>query len=247
MTRLACALLLALGFTTLAMAQEKPKTGFVTKTFKNADGSTSQYVIFVPHNYDGTKEFPVILFLHGAGETKGGKKMPVEVGIGPAIKKREKDFPFIVVIPQAEAAKSKIGGRWYADAPDGKRAIAILDEVMKEYRVDPKRQYLTGLSMGGFGTWHMAFSHPDRWAAIAPVCGGGDPKAAEKIKHIPTWVFHGADDPTVKADLSRSMVDALKKAGAEPKYTEYPGVGHNSWDRAYGTDELYTWFLKHKK
>jgi predicted peptidase len=247
MTRLACALLLALGFTTLAMAQEKPKTGFVTKTFKNADGSTSQYVIFVPHNYDGTKEFPVILFLHGAGETKGGKKMPVEVGIGPAIKKREKDFPFIAVIPQAEAAKSKIGGRWYADAPDGKRAIAILDEVMKEYRVDPKRQYLTGLSMGGFGTWHMAFSHPDRWAAIAPVCGGGDPKAAEKIKHIPTWVFHGADDPTVKADLSRSMVDALKKAGAEPKYTEYPGVGHNSWDRAYGTDELYTWFLKHKK
>jgi predicted peptidase len=250
MIRVACALLLALGFTSLAMAQDKPKTGFVNKTFKNADGTTSQYVVFVPRDYDGTKEYPVILFLHGAGETKSdktGAKMPVNVGIGPAIKKREKDFPFIVVIPQAEAAKSKIGGRWHADAPDGKRAIAILDEVMKEYKVDAKRQYLTGLSMGGFGTWHMAFSHPDRWAAIVPICGGGDPKGAEKIKDIPCWCFHGADDPTVKADLSRSMIEAIKKAGGEPKYTEYPGVGHNSWDKAYGTDELYTWLLEHRK
>jgi predicted peptidase len=247
MIRVAVALSLALGLTSLAMAQDKPRTGFVEKTFKNADGTTSPYVVFVPHDYDGKKEYPIILFLHGAGETKGGKKMPVEVGIGPAIKKREKDFPFIVVIPQAEAAKSKVGGRWYADAQDGKRALAMLDEVMKEYKVDAKRQYLTGLSMGGFGTWHIAFRHADRWAAVAPICGGGDPKAAEKLKDLPIWCFHGADDTVVRPDLSRTMIDAIKKAGGEPKYTEYPGVGHNSWDKAYGTDELYTWFLKHSK
>ena len=250
MIRIVCALLLALGFTSLAMAQDKPKTGFVEKTFKNADGTTSPYVVFVPHDYDGTKEYPIILFLHGAGETKSAKKgakMPVEVGIGPAIKKREKDFPFIVVIPQAESAKTRVGGRWYADAPDGKRALAMLDEVMKEYKVDTKRQYLTGLSMGGFGTWSHAAAHADRWAAIAPICGGGDPKAAEKLKDLPIWCFHGADDSVVKADLSRTMIEAIKKAGGDPKYTEYPGVGHNSWDKAYGTDELYTWFLKHSK
>jgi predicted peptidase len=231
------------------MAQDKPKTGFIDKTFKNADGTTSPYVLFVPHDYDGKKEYPIILFLHGAGETKSAKKgakMPVEVGIGPAIKKREKDFPFIVVIPQAEA-KSGVVGRWGAGAADGKRAIAMLDEVMKEYKVDPKRQYLTGLSMGGFGTWSHAAAHADRWAAIAPICGGGNVKDAEKLKDLPCWCFHGADDNVVRASLSRDMIDAIKKAGGDPKYTEYPGVGHNSWDKAYGTDELYTWFLKHKK
>ena len=140
--------------------------------------------MFVPHDYDGKKEYPVILFLHGAGETKNPKakkegKMPVEVGIGPAIKKREKTFPFIVVIPRAE------GFGWGADTANAKRALAMLDEVMKEYKVDPKRQYLTGLSMGGMGTWSIAMAHPDRFAAIVPICGRGDTKTAEKIKDLP--------------------------------------------------------------
>lgn len=246
MIRVAVVLSLALGLTSLAMAQDKPKTGFVEKTFKNADGTTSPYVVFVPKDYDGTKEYPIILFLHGAGETNNPKakkegKMPVEVGIGPAIKKREKDFPFIVVIPRAE------GFGWTATSANGKRALAMLDEVMKEYKVDPKRQYLTGLSMGGMGTWSIAIAHPDRFAAIAPICGRGDTSAAAKIKDLPCWCFHGDADTAVKVEGSREMIDAIKKAGGEPKYTEYPGVGHNSWDKAYGTDELYTWFLKHTK
>lgn len=229
-----------------ARADEKIKTGFVNKDFKNADGSISPYVVFVPHGYDGTKEYPTILFLHGAGETKQADakkngKMPVEVGLGPAIKKREKEFPFIVVIPRAE------GFGWTADTKNGKRALAILDEVQKAYKTDPKRQYLTGLSMGGFGTWSLAAAHPDRWAAIAPICGGGNPKDAEKIKDLPTWVFHGDADTAVKVERSREMVEALKKAGGSPKYDEYPKVGHNSWDKAYGTDELYTWLLEQKK
>lgn len=217
------------------------KTGFVDKVFKNSDGSESKYVVFVPHDYDGKTEVPVILFLHGSGETKGGSKMPVEVGIGPAVKKQANTFPALVVIPQCEKRP------WSAGSVDGKRAVAILDEVMKEYKVDSKRQYLTGLSMGGFGTWSHAAATPDRWAAIAPICGGGNVKDAAKIKDIPCWCFHGDKDTAVKVDLSRTMIEALKKAGGTPKYTEYPGVGHNSWDKAYAEKEFFPWLLAQKK
>ncbi len=243
MTRVSLALFLGL-LPAMSSAAEKPATGFLDKTFKNTDGTTSPYVVFVPGGYDGTKEFPVILFLHGAGETKTDKKggkMPVDVGIGPAIRKREKDFPFIVVIPQAE------GFGWGAETKNAKRALAMLDQVMKEYKADAKRQYLTGLSMGGMGTWSVAMAHPDRFAAIVPICGRGDTKAAEKIKDLPCWCFHGDADTAVKVEGSRDMIAAIKKAGGEPKYTEYPKVGHNSWDKAYGTDELYTWLLAQRK
>jgi predicted peptidase len=245
LSRLLLALGLFVGASLLpARADEKPKTGFVDKTFKNADGHESPYVLFVPKDYDGTKEVPVILFLHGAGETKSTKKdakMPVEVGIGTAIKKREKDFPFLVVIPQAE----NFG--WGADTANGKRALAILDEVIKEYKTDSKRQILTGLSMGGMGTWSIAVAHPDRFAAIVPICGRGDPSKAEKIKDLPCWAFHGDADGSVNVSGSRDMIEAIKKAGGSPKYTEYPKVGHNSWDMAYSTDELYKWMLDQKK
>jgi predicted peptidase len=228
-----------------ALAQD-PKTGFLDRTFKNADGTTSPYVVFVPHSYDGTKEYPVILFLHGAGETKSTKskkqgKMPVEVGIGPAIKTREKNFPFITVIPRAE------GFGWGADTANGKRAIAMLDEVMKEYKIDAKRQYLTGLSMGGSGTWSLAAAHPDRWAAIVPICFGGDPATAEKIKEIPCWVFLGDQDSPRLVDGTRAMVAALEKAGGKPRFTEYKWVGHDSWDPAYATNQLYAWMLQQSK
>lgn len=225
-------------FTAVVSAGDKPKTGFVDATFKNADGTTSPYVVFVPHEYDGTKEYPVILFLHGSGETKGGKKQPVEVGIGTAIKKQEKTFPFITVIPQSEKRT------WQADSDDGKRALAILDEVTKTYKTDPKRISLTGLSMGGVGTWSLAIAHPDKWAAIVPICGYGDPAAAEKIKDLPAWVFCGDKDASLLLDGSRKMVEALIKAGGRPTYTEYPGVGHNSWDGAYAEKELFPWLLK---
>jgi predicted peptidase len=185
------AAILAVFISHTALAEDAVKPGFHDKTYKNADGTTSPYVLFVPHGYDGTKEFPIILFLHGAGETKGGTKQPVEVGIGPAIKKQEKTFPAIVVIPQSEKRT------WQATSDDGKRAIAILDATVKELKVDKKRQYLTGLSMGGYGTWSNSAAHPDRWAAIVPICGGGNPKDAAKIKDIPCWNFHGDADTAV--------------------------------------------------
>ena len=237
-----------MGFASIAAGQDKPKTGFVDKTFKNADGTTSPYVVFVPQDYDGTKEYPVILFLHGAGETKNAKakkegKMPVEVGIGPAIKKREKTFPFIVVIPQAERLRL---GRGHAPTPSGHWRCST--RSMKEYKIDAKRQYLTGLSMGGMGTWSIAMAMPDRFAAIVPDLRPrrrrSRPRRSRTCRAGPSTATR---TPTVNVNGSRDMIEAIKKAGGNPKYTEYPGVGHNSWDKAYGTDELYTWLLEQKK
>lgn len=235
---LSCLCLFAFG---AAHSQDKDARGFVTRTFKDKDGD-AKYVLFVPHGYKGDADFPLIVFLHGAGEREGGSKQPVEVGIGPAIKKEEKTFPFFALIPRCKAAPNN----WLADGPDAQRTLAMLAEVQKDYKIDAKRIYLTGLSMGGYGTWSLAAKHPERWAAIVPVCGKGNPENGEKIKGIPCWAFHGDKDTAVKVEGSREMIEAIKKAGGNPKYTEYPGVGHNSWDMAYGTKELYDWLLTHK-
>ena len=236
----------ALLFATTALPAADTKAGFVTKSHKNADGTTCEYVVFVPHTYDGSKEFPIILFLHGAGETKGGQKMPVEQGIGPHIKRHEKTFPAFVVIPQSEKRT------WQADSDDGKRAMAMLDATMKEYKIDATRQYLTGLSMGGYGTWSHAAAYADRWACFAPICGGvrtaDDVKTtAEKVKGLPCWCWHGDKDTAVKVEKSRELIEAMKKLGAEPRYTELTHVGHNSWDAAYATPELVEWMMKQKR
>jgi predicted peptidase len=221
-----------------ARAADTDERGFLDRVYKDSDGKEAKYVLFVPHDYKGDEAYPVILFLHGAGETGNDGKKQASEGLGKAIKKREKDFPAIVVFPQSQKRT------WKANSDDGKRALEILELVQKEYKTDPKSVYLTGLSMGGYGTWSLAAKYPDKWAAMVPICGGGDPKDADKIKGIPCWCFHGDADPAVKVDRSRDMIEALKKAGSEPKYTEYPGVGHNSWDKAYATPELWDWLLK---
>jgi predicted peptidase len=218
-----------------------PEVGFLDRVHKDPDGKEAKYVLFVPHDYKGDRAYPLILFLHGAGETGFDGHKQARTGLGRAIRKREKDFPFFVLFPQSQKRT------WKADSPDADRALAILDETQKKYKIDPDRVYLTGLSMGGFGTWSLAFHHHDRWAAIVPICGGGDPRGAERIKDIPCWCFHGDKDRAVRVDLSRRMIEALKKAGAKPKYTEYEGVGHNCWDRAYATEELYDWLLKQRR
>jgi predicted peptidase len=167
---------------------------------------------------------------------------PVLQGIANAgikLKDKEKSFGFFVVFPQA-----RVKGSWKAGDPDANRAVAILEEVQKEYKIDAKRLYLTGLSMGGSGTWSLAAAHPDKWAAIAPICGRGEPDTASKIKDIPTWAFCGDQDNAKLVEANRTMIKALQGAGGKPRYSEYPFVGHNSWDSAYATPELYTWFLK---
>lgn len=221
---------------------EKPGKGFVERVWKDEAEKEHTFQVFIPHSYDGTQAMPLILFLHGAGEREGGRKGPAEEGLGPAIKKAgEAEFPFVVVFPRCQR-----GGFWRASSPDGKKAIGMLEQVIKELKIDEKRLYLTGLSMGGYGTWDFATQYPQRWAAIAPICGGGDPKAAESIKHIPCWCFHGDKDSAVPVARSREMLKALWAVGSHPNYIEYAGVGHNCWDLAYGMPELYRWFLRHR-
>jgi predicted peptidase len=222
------------------VARAEAKPGFHDRVHKDSDGREARYVLFVPHEYDGKNPVPVILFLHGAGETGTDGEKQARVGLGKFVRAHEKTFPFLVVFPQSQKRT------WGADSEDGKRALAILEEVQKEFATDPKRVYLTGLSMGGFGTWSLSTKYPDKWAAIVPICAGGNPKAADKIKHIPCWCFHGADDPRVNVEKSREMVAALKAAGGQPKYTEFPGVKHESWDKAYATKGLFEWMLEKK-
>jgi predicted peptidase len=219
-------------------AGDKTEHGFIDKVFKDKDGD-SKYVLFVPHTYKGDQDFPLILFLHGAGERGDDGERPVKQGIGNAIKFKEGEsrFPCFVIFPQC-----RIKGTWQAGGPDATRALGILDEVEKTYKIDRKRVYLTGLSMGGFGTWSLAAADPDRWAAIVPICGGGNPETASKIKDIPCWGFCGDQDKLIAG--MRTTIDALKRAGGTPRFSEFPYVGHNSWDSAYVTPELLPWLLK---
>jgi predicted peptidase len=229
------------GFSLLGVLQgaDAPTPGFHNKVYKDGD-QEAKYVVFIPHDYKGDEALPCILFLHGSGETGTDGLKQATQGLGNAIRKQEKAFPYIAVFPQSQ------NRTWRADSPDAERALAILGEVQKQYKVDPRRIYLTGLSMGGMGTWSVATRYPDRWAAIVPICGRGDPTQAAKIKDIPCWCFHGDADKAVPVTGSRDMIAAIKDAGGSPKYTEYPGVGHNSWDMAYATKEMWTWLAQQR-
>lgn len=210
-------------------------TGFSIRTVKTPQGER-QYTIYVPEGYDGTKTYPAILFLHGAGERGDDGVTPAQVGLGPAIFNRPGGIPAIAVFPQARQT-------WSADSADGVAALQALDDVMREYKVDPKRVILTGLSMGGRGSWDIGTAHPERFAAIVPICGPGDPAAVDRLKDLPIWTFCGDADRDETVLNLRSMVESLRKAGNAARLTEYRGVGHNSWDRAYGSPELIDWML----
>lgn len=219
------------------------------------DGREFPYVVYVPE--DVRRPAPVILFLHGAGERGSDGMKQTLVGIGPVLRKHPERVPAIVVMPQVPADQ-----RWLGDPADA--AMKALDASIAEFGGDPHRVYLTGLSMGGYGTWHLALAHPDRFAAIVPICGGllphetttsirqspltagtSDPYAftAKALKSIPVWIFHGGSDPIVPVSESRRMAEALRAENADVHFTEYRGVGHNSWDRAYAEEDLWRWMF----
>lgn len=197
----------------------------------------NEYLIFIPAGYSkGSKCLPLILFLHGAGERGRSIESVKRHGL-PKFLDSENDFPFIVASPQCREDM-----RW-----NPAELICFLDEVAAAYNADKSRIYLTGLSMGGFGTWLTALKYPDRFAAIAPVCGGGDPSIACNIKDLPVWAFHGAKDKVVPIERSIEMIDAIKYCGGSPLFTVYPDAGHDSWTETYNNPGLYEWFLKNKR
>jgi len=237
---LAAAALFGPGFVSAGAAEQEH--GFLERACRTPDGKEEvKYSLFVPYDYQGDKPYPLIVYLHGSGERGTDGKRPTNVGLGPAVRKQEKTFPFLVLFPQARR-------EWKVDSEDDRLTMAVLDDVQKNFQVDAQRISLTGMSLGGDGTWNLAVSHPDRWAAIVPVCGNGDPKEAGKIKDIPCWYFEGERDNKHDVENAHQMVQALKAAGGDPQYTEYPGMGHSIWNKVYGTPELYDWLLKqHRK
>ncbi len=217
-------------------------TGFVPRIFKD-DAGNHKYTVFVPHGYTPTKKWPVILFLHGAGERGTDGVLPTQYGLGPLIRLREANFPYIAVFPQSEEMHGRLLKGWSLDTADGKRAIKILEQVEKDYSVDPKREILTGWSMGGYGAWEMAAAFPDRWLSVVPVSGGGDEAWGEKLKNVPIWAWHGPKDRTVLAAETQKMLSAVRTAGGQPRYTEPPEGDHDVWQDAYDDDALYSWML----
>jgi len=198
-----------------------------------------QYLLFLPEGYGKKQQrWPVILFLHGAGE-RGSDLRKVKKHGPPKIVEKRKDFPFIVVSPQCPKDD------WWPDKTE--MLINLLDDIVARYNVDTERIYLTGLSMGGFGTWTLATKYPERFAAIAPICGGGKPIFAARLKDIPIWAFHGAKDKVVPLSESEEMVNAVNSKGGNAKLTVYPDAGHDCWTVTYNNQQLYDWFLQHKR
>jgi len=234
-------LLLVVGKPVTAAGQQ---TGFLDRVYRDTAGD-HKYVVFVPNNYKADKQWPVILYLHGAGQRGTDGKRQTTDGLGKFVKARAKTFPFLVVFPQCEDLKGPILKAWTAGSPDGKRALKILDAVEKDFSVNKKQEILTGWSMGGYGAWSLAAAKPKRWAAVVPLSGGGDPKQAIKLKDVPIWAFHGADDAIVHPSETRQMIDAVKAAGGHPQYNELKGVAHNTWSVVYDSDasqnNLFAW------
>ena len=192
------------------------------------------YQLYLPEGYPTQDDWPLIIFLHGAGER--GDTLDRVNTHGPPKVARDKNLPFVVVSPQC---KSNV--RW-----DPVSLNRLLTDVLKRYKVDKNRVYLTGLSMGGEGTWQWAAYAPYRFAAIAPICGKSDGGLAKRLS-MPIWVFHGAQDDVVHLKHSYQMVNAVKKEGGDIRITVYPDAAHDSWTATYANPELYEWFLRHSR
>lgn len=197
-----------------------------------------RYLTYLPEGYesDAEKRWPLVLFLHGSGE-RGSDLSKVALHGPPKLIKAGQQYPFIMIAPQCP------NGRWFRVA----ELVALLDDVEERYRVDPQRIYVTGLSMGGFGTFQLAMAIPQRLAAAAPICGGGTVQLAPLLKDLPLWAFHGSADQAVPAARSREMIEAINAAGGQARLTIYPGVGHDSWTRTYADPQFWRWLLAQKR
>lgn len=219
------------------------KPGQQAQTFSKEYTRTEKldYLFYLPDEYGkDNQKFPLLLFLHGSGERGNDINLVAKHGPPKLISEGEK-FPFIVASPQCP------DGLWWAMDSQLEILNDMVDKICDNYNVDKNRIYITGLSMGGYGTWSMLAKYPDKFAAAVPICGGGDSSLVELYCKVPIWVFHGAKDNVVPVAQSESMVNALKKCGSAVKFTVYPEAGHNSWEETYNNPELYKWILEQSK
>jgi predicted peptidase len=204
----------------------------ITKTL------SCKYLLFLPEDYgQQKKKWPRMLFLHGAGE-RGDDLNKVKVHGPPKIVQTRKDFPFIVVSPQCPEDD------WWTKKTE--MLINLLDDIIANYDVDTDRVYLTGLSMGGYGSWALASEYPDRFAAMVPICGGGNRIMSFFLKDMPIWAFHGAKDSVVPVEESKELVEAINARDGNAKLTIYPEANHDSWTETYNNQEVYDWLLEHR-
>ena len=223
----------------------------VTLRVQGDDGGTREvtvrYMLFTPQDYQADGEpWPLLLFLHGLGECSDSDLDRVKIH-GPAkLVESRPDFPFVLVTPQCPPPKGEmkdVPKAWQAD-----QLIQLLDHVAKQLNIDHSRVYVTGLSMGGYGTWRLVAAYLERFAAAVPICGGGDPeKMADGLRRVPIWAFHGARDDVVPLARSQEMVDAVRRAGGDVRLTVYPDVEHDSWVKTYDNEKVYDWLLSHRR
>jgi len=243
----------------IAASLQQVQTGFLDRNI-TVSGKSYHYQVYVPADYTAKPSWPAILFLHGAGERGDDGLLQTNVGLAPAIRQNPSRYPAIVVFPQVPRDSQWVG-------TPGEMAVAALQQTMREFHVDPTRVYLTGLSMGGHGTWYVAYRHPELFAAVVPICGWvreftqfrgsvpvvpGDsaqvmPMLAQRLGKVPIWIFHGEVDQVVNVNGSREPAAALKAAGADVRYTELLGLNHNSWDAAYASEEFRNWLFAQQR
>jgi predicted peptidase len=225
-------------------------------------GDTLPYRVLLPGNYDASKKYPLILFLHGSGERGRDNEKQLVHGSKLFLKEEiRKNFPAVVVFPQcpeesywSNVIRSQSDGKLTWEFIEGGAptkamilAQALVKDLLKKYPIEKKQVYVGGLSMGGMGTFEIVRRNPKIFAAAFPICGGAAPATAEKLKKVHWWVFHGSKDNVVPQSHSDLMVEALKKVNASVKYTIYPEANHNSWDPAFAEPELLPWLFSHKK
>jgi predicted peptidase len=265
MTKILKILIVATGIFSFGVTKSVSQTNvtkiaelFNARTYVSMQKDTMQYRLLKPIDYDSTKQYPLVVCLSG-GAGRGTDNIKQIAGSRSAqvlsTLENRKKYPAFVFVPQCPPGsdwgrslgkierESLIKRGKYNQPSVESLVFEIIYALEEEFNIDTTRRYITGQSMGGFGSWHFILTHPQMFAAAIPICGGANPDLAKNITDIPIWVFHGENDNTIPVDFSRNMIAAIKKAGGNPKYNEFPNVGHGSWHLAYDTPELLDWLF----
>lgn len=255
----ACGLVASLGVS-VASAQGTDASSWESnlsrETKELAGGETLRYRLYKPSEPRSGERYPLVLFLHGAGERGDDNAAQLKHGVREFMERQDQN-PCYLLVPQCPTGKRWVEADWSEESGKGtfpedpsvtmRGVLDVIDALVASEPIDPQRMYVTGLSMGGYGTWYASGFKGTPFVAAAPVCGGGDPQWASRYVGMPLWAFHGDADRAVPVKRSREMIAAIKEAGGEAKYTEYPGVGHDSWTQTYADDAFHAWLFSQRK